>query len=94
MAKYTNEEYKKYYDEKRLASDFVVKNIKNVHCDVLLLLGTALKQLCHQTQRHDKIKSLVSMVALILKEFEDCNQNMQEEYNNFYTCKFSNKKKL
>lgn len=27
-----------------------------------------------------------------MKQFEDCNQNMQEEYNNFYTCKFSKKK--
>lgn len=32
------------------------------------------------------------MVATIMKEFEDCNQNMQEEYNHFYTCKFSKKK--
>lgn len=32
------------------------------------------------------------MVATIMKQFEDCNQNMQEEYNNFYTCKFSKKK--
>jgi hypothetical protein len=43
MAKYTNQEYKKFYDEKRLASDFTVKNIAKVHMDVLLLLGTALK---------------------------------------------------
>lgn len=47
MAKYTNEEYKKFYDEKRLASDFKVKNIRYVHADILKLLGTALKQLCH-----------------------------------------------
>lgn len=51
MAKYTNEEYKKFYDEKRLASDFKVQNINCVHSDMLKLLGTALKQLCHQTQR-------------------------------------------
>lgn len=49
MAKYTNEEYKKFYDEKRLASDFKVQSINCVHSDMLKLLGTALKQLCHQT---------------------------------------------
>jgi len=78
---YTRKEYLALYDDKRLASDFEVVNMSNLHNDVLLLLAISTKQLAHVSGRWDKVKRITQAFAAIIKELELCNQTMQEEYN-------------
>ncbi|CAL6113940.1 Conserved_hypothetical protein [Hexamita inflata] len=90
---YMKQQYLTKYDEKRLSSEFVITQVENIHKDILCLYGQIIIYLSRQQDRHQKIKNLTVAMCQNVKLLEECNNNLLEAYQMYYTTKFARKTK-
>ncbi|CAL6101913.1 Conserved_hypothetical protein [Hexamita inflata] len=90
---YMKQQYLAKYDEKRLSSEFVITQVENVHSDILCLYGQIINYISHQPERHQRIKEITIAMCQNVKLLEECNNNLLEAYQMYYTTKFARKTK-
>lgn len=94
LAKFAGDQYKQKYDEKRLCSEFELKNTLEIQQSAIRLLALTLDSICQGEQRVDGSKKIVGAFADLFKTFEECQQNNPDQYNAFFTERFKRVQKV